>query len=187
LLGDEHDPNAVLRADARALDASYQALVTTVKPLQRTLFGMVDETVASLLRIASASRHYGRNLVADLDEVGPLDVQTRVAVARGSETLRRSLNAIGDALNGIRDASYTRSFSLFDQAERRLEESFNAVSNAQLAIRDLMLLDQTMAGFAASLHVTVTDYDTVRTMNDQHRIRGPSTAASTAKSTITRI
>jgi len=105
----------VLRADARALDASYQALVTTVKPLQRTLLdGGRDRGFAAAHRLAS--RHYGRNLVADLDEVGPLDVQTRVAVARGSETLRRSLNAIGDALNGIRDASYTRSFSLFDQA-----------------------------------------------------------------------
>jgi hypothetical protein len=122
----------------------------------------VDETVASLLRFASASRYYGRNLVADLDGVGALDVQARVEVTRGSEALRRSLNVIGDGLNGIRDASYTRSSSLFDQAERHLEESFNAVSNAQLAIRDLMLLDQTMAGLAESLHITVTDYDTAR-------------------------
>jgi uncharacterized membrane protein YccC len=161
LLGDDHDHNSELRADARAIDASYQALVATSQPIQRTLFGDVDESVADAMRLASASRHYGRNLIADVEAAGAFDAQTRLEIGRGRATLAQSLQVVADALNGPRDGTYTRSAALFDQAERRLEGSARAFGPGQLAIRDLKLLDGVMARMAEVLSLRVADYDTV--------------------------
>jgi uncharacterized membrane protein YgaE (UPF0421/DUF939 family) len=149
-----------LRADGRGLDASYQSLVTTAQPLRRNLVGAIDEPLSSSIRLVAASRDYGRNLIADIGQVGDLDPQTRLDVAQGSRTLHRSLEVVAASLNGPRDGTYTRSSSLFDQAERRLESSSGGIAGAQLAIRDLMLIDQAMARLAEIMHLTVTDFDT---------------------------
>jgi uncharacterized membrane protein YgaE (UPF0421/DUF939 family) len=162
LLGDDHDHGRELRSDARTIDAAYQALVATSQPIRRTMWGEIDETVASVMRYASASRHYGRNLILDTESVGCLDADTRHDVARGRDTLATSLHVLSDAINGPRDGIYTRSAALFDRAERRLEEQAGTVDNGQLAIRDLKLVDGVMAGMADLLHLRVADYDTAR-------------------------
>jgi uncharacterized membrane protein YgaE (UPF0421/DUF939 family) len=149
-----------LRADGRGLDASYQSLVTTAQPLRRNLVGAIDEPLSSSMRLVAASRDYGRNLIADIGQVGDLDPQTRLDVTQGSQTLHRSLEVVAASLNGPRDGTYIRSSSLFDQAERRLESSSGGIAGAQLAIRDLMLIDQAMARLAEIMHLTVTDLDT---------------------------
>jgi hypothetical protein len=77
-----------------------------------------------------------------------------------SATLRESLDVVADALTGSRDATYTRSAALFDRAERRLEQCSSSVGPDQLAIRDLKLIDGTMAGVAGYLGLRITDYDT---------------------------
>jgi uncharacterized membrane protein YgaE (UPF0421/DUF939 family) len=163
LLDNEHASSATdvsLRADGRGLDASFQSLMTTAQPLRRNLAGAIDEPLCSSIRLVAASRDYGRNLIADLGPVGELDPQTRMDVTRGSQTLRRSLEVVAASLNGPRDGTYTRSSSLFDQAERRLESSSGGIVGTQLAIRDLMLIDQAMARMAEIMHLTVTDLDT---------------------------
>ena len=73
-----------------------------------------------------------------------------------SAPLRRSVNAIAVALTGPRDGLYTRSSALFDQAERRVEERSGVAHPAQLAIRDLKLIDGTMARLASGLGLTIT-------------------------------
>jgi uncharacterized membrane protein YgaE (UPF0421/DUF939 family) len=161
LLGDVHQHVTELRADARTIDASYQALVATAQPIRRTIWGDVDEKVAAVMRLASASRHYGRNLIVDAETVGCLDAESRRDVARGRDTLRSSLAVLTDAMNGPRDGTYTRSAALFDRAERRLEERAGAVDNGQLAIRDLKLMDGAMAGLADVLNLSIADFDTV--------------------------
>jgi uncharacterized membrane protein YccC len=161
LLGEEHDHDTELRADARAIDVSYQALVATSAPMRRTLWGDVDDPVARVVRMASATRNYGRNLIVDTSEVGVFDEQTRLELDRGRATLRTSLGVIAGAINGPRDGIYTRSAALFDQAERRLEASEDNLDNGQLAIRDLKLIDGVMARLAEVLHLSVADYDTV--------------------------
>jgi len=161
LLGADHCTEATLRSDARAVDAAYHALTATAQPLRRNLSGGLDEDTGRALRLASAARNYSRNLVTDAEAAGLLDAGTRPDIELASATLRRSLTAIAVALTGPRDEVYTRSSALFDQAERRVEENSGIAHPAQLAIRDLKLIDGTMARLAGGLGLTITDYDTV--------------------------
>ena len=160
LLGEDHDTATTLRSDARAVDAAYQALVATAQPLRRNLLGTLDEDAGRTVRLASAARNYGRNLVADTETAGPVDAGTRRDIELASATLRQSLDVVAGALTGPRDGTYTRSSALFDRAERRLEECSPTVGSAQLAIRDLKLIDGTMARAAEFLGLAITDYDT---------------------------
>jgi hypothetical protein len=152
---------ATLRADARHVDASYQALIATVQPLRRNLFGVVDDDTGELVRLAAASRNYARNLVTDLNAVDPPPAPSRTDLTRASTTLHRSLDVIAAALNGPRDVTYTRSSSLFEQAEQHLDPTGDHIDTGRLALRDLKLIDGTMAQLADALGLAITDYDTV--------------------------
>ena len=160
LLGAEA-PAGGLRADARAVDATFQALVATSVPLRRGLFAAVDESSAAAMRSASAARNYARNLVTDVTVAGRLDPASRSDLERGSATLSRSLAVLVAAFNGPRDGVYTRSAALFDRAERRLEGPA-MTQGAQFAVRDLTLIDGTMAALAQNLGLAVHDHDTTR-------------------------
>jgi uncharacterized membrane protein YccC len=175
LLGEDHDTGATLRSDARAVDAAYQALTATALPVRRNPFGTVNQDTAQVLRLAAAARHYSRNLVTDTGTAGPLDPETRLDIELASATLQQSLNVVAAALTGPRDGIYTRSAALFDQAERRIEERSGTAGPAHLAIRDLKLIDGTMAQLAEALGLAITDYDTVPATPgsaDGSRIRG---------------
>jgi uncharacterized membrane protein YccC len=160
LLADQADSAGTLHTDARDIDASYQALVTTAAPLKRSLFGTPDEGIGALMRQAAATRHHALNLVTGVETDAGLDRDTHADIERGSATLRDSLEIIAGALNGPRDGTYTRSSSLFDQAQQCLERSAAPLQNADLALRDLQAIDETMAAMAHGLHLAVTDYDT---------------------------
>jgi hypothetical protein len=112
------------------------------------------------LPLAGASRNYGRNLVSDLEAMGPLDEETRADLRRGCEALNASLDVLLHAVDGPRDGTYTRSAALFDRAERRLEDDALPVAPGQLAIRDLSLLDGVMAHLAEAMGLQVANYDT---------------------------
>jgi uncharacterized membrane protein YgaE (UPF0421/DUF939 family) len=160
LLGRDHGTDATLRSDARAVDAAYQALMATAQPLRRNLFGTMEEDASRTLQLASAARNYGRNLIADTERAGLADASSRLDIEVASATLRESLDVVADALTGSRDATYTRSSALFDRAERRLEQCSSSVGPDQLAIRDLKLIDGTMARAAEYMGLRITDYDT---------------------------
>jgi uncharacterized membrane protein YgaE (UPF0421/DUF939 family) len=191
LLGADHDSGTTLRSDARAVDAAYQALMTTARPVRRNLAGRPDEDIGLVLRLGSAARYYSRNLVADVEGAGLGDASTRLDIELASATLRRSLEAIAGALTGPRDGVYTRSSALFDQAERRIEECSAIASPAQLAIRDLMLIDGTFARMAEALGLPIADYDTVPGApaasggrRIRGRVRGPDGAGVQADLTL---
>jgi uncharacterized membrane protein YgaE (UPF0421/DUF939 family) len=160
LLDEDHDTAATLRSDARAVDAAYQALTATAQPLRRNLVGTLDEDTGRAVRLASAARNYGRNLVTDAEMTGVADPSTRLDIKLASATLHESLDLVAGAMTGSRDVTYTRSSALFDRVERDLEESASSVAPAQFAIRDLKLIDGTMAQLAEILGLTITDYDT---------------------------
>jgi uncharacterized membrane protein YccC len=161
LLGEGREAESTLRADARAVDASHQALVATAQPLRRNLFGSFDERTGQAMRLAEASRNYSRNLVNDVEAIEPLEVDLRPDIARAGATLHHSLDILAGSFTGPRNSDYTRSSSLFDRTERCLEERAESMCEGQLAIRDLKLLDGTMAKMAEVLGLRVTDYDTV--------------------------
>jgi hypothetical protein len=152
----DNTPKATLRSDARAVDAAYQALMATAGPLR-----LLDGNVQGALRLASAARNYSRNLVADTGRAGLADARLRLDIELASATLRHSMDVITGALTGSREATYTWSAAIFDRAERRVEERASTDESAQLAIRDLKLIDGTMAGLAEAMGLAITDYDTV--------------------------
>ena len=165
LLGEEPEGEKTLRAEARDIDASYQAVITTAAPIRRSLFGTMDQDLGSSLRQAGGSHYYARNLAADVEPDEALDDDTRADIEHGSVTLGRSLEIVAGAFTGPRDGTYTRSSSLFDQAEQRLQRSTIPHKDTDLAIRDLRAIDETMAEMAEALHLKVTDYDTVLALN----------------------
>jgi hypothetical protein len=174
LLGEDLDIERTLRADARDIDTAYQALVATAQPLRRNLAGKLDEEIGWVMLLASASRHYSRNLVADVEAAGLLDGETRSDIERASATLHESLDVVARATTGSRDVVYTRSSALFDRAERRLEEGWASVGADRFAVRDLMLIDGAMARTAEVMGLAITDYDTVgvagqRDSDDGHK------------------
>jgi uncharacterized membrane protein YccC len=168
LLSAQPDVASSLRVDARAVDATYQALVATAQPLRRNLFGSFDEDIGQAMRLACASRNYSRNLVADVEGIGPLGTDLRGDVESASTTLQQSLDVVAEAITGPRDGIYTRSAALFDRAERRLEEHSSGSDEGQLALRDLKLIDGTMAGMAEVMGISITDHDTVGGLVVQH-------------------
>jgi uncharacterized membrane protein YccC len=151
---------ATLRSDARAVDAAYQSLITTAQPL-RGLAGAAGEDICSGLRLASAARNYSRNLVADAAQAGLSEAGMRLDIELATAALQRSMDVIAGAVTGSREAAYTRSASIFDRVERRIEERASTVGPIRLAIRDLKLIDGTMAKLAETMGLAVTDYDTV--------------------------
>ncbi len=113
------------------------------------------------MRLAYASRNYSRNLVADVEAAGLLGPEMRMDIERATATLHQSLGSVADAVTGPRDGSYVRSSALFDRVERWLEEGSFPAGKGQLAVRDLKLIDGSMANMAEVLGLSVTDYDTV--------------------------
>ena len=160
LLGAGHDAASTLRADARSVDASYQALVATAQPFRRSLLGSYDEDTGVVMRLATAARNYSRDLVNDVETARCLDPGTRADIKRASATLHASLDVVARALNGSRDVTYTRSSALFDRAERRLETHAGETDEGQLALRDFQLIDGAMAGLAENMGLERTDFDT---------------------------
>jgi predicted DsbA family dithiol-disulfide isomerase len=108
------------------------------------------------MRLAGAARNYGRNLVADVRKAGPLDAD----IGRATKTLTSALEAVIAALTVTRTGR-TPDRPLFTMAEADLEGPPRTTKGGQLAIRDLKLIDGTMASMAEALGLGVTDFDTV--------------------------
>ncbi|MCW2541520.1 MAG: hypothetical protein JWN95_3245 [Frankiales bacterium] len=158
----EPEPAADLRTAARQLDAAYQALVTTAKPLTVPLAGRVDGPLARYLSSAMASRNYARNLVIDAAYVHELDDGGRDELRDAARTLRTSLSELlsnRDGRAGAGELIYVRSASLFGLVATRLARSPWS-SRSQLALRDLQLIDSAMAPVAEAAGLTVRDLDT---------------------------
>ena len=111
LVGPADGIDSTLRSDARAVDATYQAVVATAQPVGRTVWGSADEDTMQALRLTSASRNYSRNLVVDTGRLPPAGASTHLDMTRASATLHHSIEVVARALTGPRDGSYTRSSS----------------------------------------------------------------------------
>jgi hypothetical protein len=164
LLGEDHGDGPTIRADARAVDASYHALLAAAQPALRSPLGTLDQNTSKVLALASASRFYSRGLVADVTAADPLDAANRLDIKAASATLRKSLDAIALALTANApaapaQATYTRSSALFDRVDRRLEQGPGVIKPAQFAVRDLERIDGAMALMAADLGLRIGDHD----------------------------
>ena len=153
--------DSTLRSDARTVDAAYQAVAATAQPIRRTVWGSADEDTVRALRLTAASRNYSRNLVVDTERSQAPGVASDLDMARASDTLHQSIEVVARALTGPRDGTYIRSSSLFDRAERRLDDCAHGLRSTEFALRDFKLLDGTMAHLAELMGLRITDYDTV--------------------------
>jgi len=157
-----------LRAAARRLDNAYQALVATVRPMRTPLLGRLAQRIAGFLQAGLAARHYARDLILEvsLESTSPENISLDPAAAdelsRARRQLAVSVAAVTAALRPDGEAGqYVRSASLFARVADALPEQRVAVaSRPQLALRDLQLLDGTLAEAARWAGVPVTDLDT---------------------------
>jgi uncharacterized membrane protein YccC len=151
--------DAELRLDARTVDSTNQTLISAVTPLRKSLFGDIDHDIAKVAALASATRHYARNLVADVEALYGLAPDVAAIFSEAARTLDGSIQAL-TATDEARDRTYTRSAGLFEQAEQLVEAHDGAIVPAQLVIRDLKLLDGALARLAEEMGLTLANYDT---------------------------
>ena len=156
-----------LRASIRALDASYQTLLVTAVPTGAPFAGRLagrNNDTAHLLRGVAASRHYARNLVVDTEASCPVPAEARSELDTARQRLSESLGAL---LAGIQDGfggrSYVRAAGSFDTVRAHFP-SDAPTAPRQLALRDLQLVDGSLAALAAALGMSVTALDTTGTI-----------------------
>ncbi len=161
-----------LRAAARRVDVAYQALAATVRPMRTPLFGRLAERITGFMATAVAARHYASNLLLDAStRYADLDVRAIDGLAVARRQLADSVGAVtaalapgaadsGDGDGGPSERQYVRSASLFARVADALPGE-PLTSRAQLALRDMQLLDGALAEAARWAGVPVTDLDTV--------------------------
>jgi hypothetical protein len=150
-----------LRAWGRQIDAAYQALDATARPLNPGGWIDQDQQVARFLGAATAARNYGRNLVFDAVLVAAPCRATASKVREARKVFSASTAVLAARLRGERPAKpYVRSASMFDDVERSLRSPGFSPSAAVLTLRDLELLDGALAMAAESIGHPVTDLDT---------------------------
>jgi uncharacterized membrane protein YgaE (UPF0421/DUF939 family) len=167
-----------LRAAARRVDVAYQALAATVRPMRTPLFGRLAERITGFMATAVAARHYASNLLLDAStRYADLDARAIDGLAAARRQLADSVGTVtvalapgsadgggddgdGDGGGGPSERQYVRSASLFARVADALPGE-PLTSRAQLALRDMQLLDGALAEAARWAGVPVTDLDTV--------------------------
>jgi hypothetical protein len=149
LVGAIGEPAGDMRAAARRLDVAYQALMATLAARGVPLLPAPSARIL-FTNSLSASRNYARNLLADADgEIeGP-------PVA----TLRSSIGELVTELQGGEPGTYVRSASLFEAVGRSTGRA--PTDPPMLALRDLQLIDGTLAVIAGQLGLEVTALDAI--------------------------
>ena len=84
--------------------------------------GGQSQRAGAAMTAARASRHSAQNLLRDITPAAAPDADTAALLDRGCGTLRAALTALQSAGAGSPRDSYTRSASLFDRAEHRLNQ-----------------------------------------------------------------
>ncbi|MER7282481.1 FUSC family protein [Dactylosporangium sp. NPDC000244] len=157
VLGTGSDPRVLdtgsdLRAEVRRLDAAYQALTATLAALGVPLLPVPSARIL-FANSLSASRNYARNLLADATPAALPPEALRLA----ADTLQASIEALVAALRRDSPGSYVRSASRFAALAAALPLPDTAAP--QLALRDLQLIDGSLAVIAEQLGLTVTALD----------------------------
>jgi hypothetical protein len=147
-------------AAARRVDATYQALVSTVKAGRLPFWTIhADESVTKFVQTAAATRHYARDMVAKAEHVSAVRPEARQQLQGAANTLKASLAALTDAMgSGAEDHTYIRSAALFDLVATRLDNPDELTPNQQV-LRNLQLVDAAMAAIAHTAGLTVRDLD----------------------------
>ncbi|MBB2892295.1 FUSC family protein [Flexivirga oryzae] len=152
-----------LRSAARELDLTHQTLVASLKPL-RGLPGPGSDVHRKLRSAADASVHRARMLLRESGSIAANDLGADAgALDQARTALSCSVQAIVDGLTEDRRAAehtYTRTASLFDSIATHRADA-ELITPAQLLLRDVCLLDESMAAFADAADLQVRALDSV--------------------------
>jgi len=162
--GHSRDP---VRATVRRIDAAFQDLLATARPVRRTVLGSVDEVTGRLLHHASATQHFARTLAVDLPSARAVPPQSWPAVQEAFDAMRDSIRALTATTTGAARRPYVRSASLFHRAAPPGVDGLPAES---LLLRDLSLLDGSLAALAEVFGIPVQDHDTSALIAEPVRI-----------------
>ncbi len=148
---------------SREVDSDFHALVATVSPLQWSLLGGLNREVNELISRTSAVRNYSRSLVADMLEPSSISPDCATSLVSVVQRMNFSLNSL-TRRNIERSSPYIRVSSFIESAktELGLEATPYAMQKIDLLMRDLMLLDGSLAALAKALKVPVTSLDTAK-------------------------
>jgi uncharacterized membrane protein YccC len=149
-----------LRADVRAVDASYAALESVAVPLRRATYGRNSAQLTEIRSVSSAARNHARSFAVCV-ESATIPASPRLDAAAAQ--LRDSMASIEGRIETGQHATYTRSGALVELAARETDAD-NIV--AQRTLTDLTLLDGALARLALALQMTVVDYDTTPESGD---------------------
>jgi uncharacterized membrane protein YccC len=152
---------APLRPLVREVDAAYAALVATATPLRRATFGRNSAQLTELLSVGAAARQYARSLAAGLQDAEDRSDEPSWAdnpsLRDAAGQLRTSLDAVERRIRTGEHGCYVRSAALVALAIDDLRPRHSAL---QHGLRDLTLLDGTLARLAGALQMDVADHDT---------------------------
>lgn len=145
----------------RALDAAYAALESTALPLRRATFGRNSAQLTEVLSVGGAARQYARSLAVEVQDAeaggdAPSWPRSRALVA-AADQLRASMDAVEHRIRTGEQGCYVRSAALVALA---LDDVRLRHSPLEHALRDLTLLDGTLARLATALRMDVADHDT---------------------------
>ena len=155
------EERALLRPLVRDVDAAYAALEATAAPLRRATFGRNSAQLTELLSVGAAARQYARSLAARLQEAADGSDGTSWAgnpsLRNAAGQLRTSMDAVEHRIRTGEHGRYVRSAALVAPI---IDELRPRDSSLQHALRDLTLLDGTLARLATALQMDVSDHDT---------------------------
>jgi uncharacterized membrane protein YccC len=166
------DRDQSLRADVRAVDASYAALESVAMPLRRATYGRNSAQLTEIRSVSSAARNHARSFAVGV-ESATIPPSPRLDAAAAQ--LRDSMASIEGRIETGQHATYTRSGALLELATRE-----TAADNilAQRTVSDLTLLDGALARLALALQMSVVDYDTTPSSDDDLRPAAESQRAA---------
>ena len=141
----------------RDVDAAWAALEATAAPLRRATFGRKSAQLTELLSVGAAARQYARSLAAQGEAADESFWARSRALRAAAEQLRTSMDAVEHRIRTGEHGCYVRSSALVTLALDELRPGHSPLQNG---LRDLTLLDGTLARLAAALQMDVADHDT---------------------------
>lgn len=155
-------PEDELMGWSREVDADFQAFMAAVKPLQWSLLGSLNREIIELISRTTAVRNYTRTLMEDMRDHPTIPFEARNEISKVGVKLVESLASLITAGESRQPVPYTRiSYTLeqirSDSDSRR--EEIN-LSKLDLLLRDLTLLDGSLAALAQTLNIPVRSLET---------------------------
>lgn len=151
-----------LGAASRDLDASFQALAAATEPKRAMLRvpGSLGGVEQQWWYAANAAHSYARDLLIDSAHLEVIDGSGGDDVGEAGQVLIASMNELRRGLGEhATKRIYTRSASLFEQIAKDLDDA-GTLSARQLTLRDLQLIDGSLAVLATAAGLEVRALDT---------------------------